>query len=66
MTEHALVDYGLHRLLEERGTSWLDYAGWRRIDEAELTGAATGRCRAKFRDKREMLDVAQTSQLRSA
>jgi ferredoxin--NADP+ reductase len=57
---------GLQSLLEERGTSWVDYAGWRRIDEAELAGAAAGRCRAKFRDQREMLDVAQTSQLRSA
>lgn len=58
--------HGLQRLLEERATSWVDYRGWRRIDQAELAGAAAGRCRAKFRDKREMLDVAQTSQLRSA
>jgi NADPH-dependent glutamate synthase beta subunit-like oxidoreductase len=58
--------HGLQRLLEERGASWVDYAGWRRIDEAELAGAPAGRCRAKFRDKSEMLDVAQTSQLRSA
>ncbi len=57
---------GLQRLLEQRRASWVDYAGWRRIDQAELAGAPAGCCRAKFRDQREMLDVAQTSQLRSA
>ena len=46
---------GLRKLLQERNVRWVDYAGWRRIDAAELARAAAGRAREKFTSPDEML-----------
>ena len=54
---------GLRELLERRGACWVDYEGWRRIDEAELASAPKERCRAKFCSTGEMLEAARTRQL---
>ena len=56
---------GVLPLLEQRQVRWTDYAAWRRIDTAELARANSERCRTKFSSLAEMLDVAQTGQLRS-
>ncbi len=39
---------GLRKLLQEHNVRWVDYAGWRRIDAAEVARAGAGRCREKF------------------
>jgi NADPH-dependent glutamate synthase beta subunit-like oxidoreductase len=57
---------GLRKLLEGRQISWVDYAGWRRIDAAELSRACDERCRQKFSSVTEMMDLAGADQLRSA
>ncbi len=57
---------GLRDLLEKAMVSWVDYAGWHRIDTAELAGASPERCRAKFSSTGEMLDVARAGQLKPA
>ncbi len=49
---------GLRKLLQERNVRWVDYAGWRRIDAAELARAAAGRAREKFTSPDEMLAAA--------
>ncbi len=56
----------LRRLLETRGVTWVDGAGWRRIDEAELSGACADRCRRKVCRTEEMLEIANPGQLRPA
>jgi len=56
---------GLRRLLEERGRCWVDYAGWRRIDAAELSTAGAERCRQKICSLEQMLEVALSDQLES-
>ncbi len=56
---------GLRRLLKERGVSWVDYAGWRRIDAAELAGVGAERSRVKLDSIEEMLDVAASGQLKA-
>ena len=56
----------LQRLLEERGTAWVDYSGWKRIDAAELAGAGEQCCRQKFRTTSEMLESARAGELRTA
>jgi ferredoxin--NADP+ reductase len=50
---------GLRELLQSRGVCWIDYAGWRRIDSAELANAADGSCRAKFCSTADMLEAAK-------
>ena len=55
----------LRQLLEERRVCWLDHAGWRRIDAAEITRAGSGRCRRKFRTVTELLEAAQPVRSRS-
>ena len=57
---------GLRKLLEQRNVHWVDYAGWRRIDAAELARAGAGRCREKFCSPDEMLEAALSPQLRPA
>lgn len=56
----------LRQLLEERGVHPVDYAGWRRIDAAELRAASSERCRQKLCSTNEMLDAAHAGQLRPA
>jgi hypothetical protein len=56
----------LRRVLEERGVRSVDYAGWRRIDAAELSGASSERCRQKLCSTNEMLEAAHAGQLRPA
>ncbi len=56
----------LRELLEKRGARPVDYAGWRRIDAAELKGASSERCRRKLCSTNEMLDVAHAGQFRPA
>jgi hypothetical protein len=56
----------LRRLLEERGVGAVDYAGWKRIDAAELSRASSQRCREKLCSTDEMLEAAHTVQLRTA
>ena len=53
--EPAAID----RLLVERGVEVVDWAGWRRIDAAELSrGAAQGRDRVKIADRAGLLRIA--------
>jgi NADPH-dependent glutamate synthase beta subunit-like oxidoreductase len=59
-------DAGLRELLEKRDVRRVDYDGWRRIDSAELAQACAERCRDKFCNIDEMLEIARTDQLRSA
>jgi ferredoxin--NADP+ reductase len=40
----------------------VDYAGWKRIDAAEVAGAAPDRCRRKVADRQAMLDLALHSE----
>lgn len=54
---------GLQKILEERSVRWVNYAGWRNIDAAELSRAGTSRCREKFCSTNEMLDVAHAGQV---
>ena len=56
----------LQRVLEERCVRWVNYAGWRNIDAAELSCADTSRCREKFCSTNEMLDTAHAGQFRPA
>lgn len=56
----------LQPVLEERCVRWINYAGWRNIDVAELSRADTSRCREKFCSTNEMLDAAHAGQLRPA
>jgi NADPH-dependent glutamate synthase beta subunit-like oxidoreductase len=56
----------LRRLLEERRVGAVDYAGWKRIDAAELSRASSQRCREKLCSTDEMLEAARTVQLRTA
>jgi len=56
----------LRELLQERGVGWVDYAGWRRIDAAELAQASPERCRIKLCNAEEMLQAARENELRSA
>ena len=57
---------GLRQILQARQIKWVDYEGWRRIDLAEVARARAERCREKFSTTAEMLEAAQTGQLRSA
>jgi len=56
--------HGLRQLLDDRKVRRVDYAGWRRVDAAELARAAAGRCRQKFSSVDEMLEAALADQLR--
>ncbi len=56
----------LRELLLKRGVQPVDYSGWRRIDDAELRGASSERCRKKLCSTNEMLDIAHAGQLRPA
>lgn len=49
----------LAELLHSRGVAWVDYSGWKRIEEAERAGACDERCRLKLLRTEEMLQVAQ-------
>jgi ferredoxin--NADP+ reductase len=40
----------------------VDYAGWKRIDEAEVAAATPDRCRRKVADRQAMLDLALHSE----
>lgn len=57
---------GLRELLERRGVCWVDYAGWRRIDAAELAKACAGRCRDKLCSPDDMMEAARSGELRPA
>lgn len=52
---------GLRQLLEARRAVWVDDAGWRRIDAAEVARAGPQRCRAKFNTVAEMLHAGQVA-----
>ena len=62
--ERAGGGAALRELLEKREISWVDHAGWRRIDAAELAGASRERCREKFCTTAEMLEAARANELR--
>jgi NADPH-dependent glutamate synthase beta subunit-like oxidoreductase len=53
----------LRELLDDRGVCWIDYAGWHRIDAAELAQASAERCRIKFRNTEDMLEAARSGEL---
>ncbi len=57
---------GLRELLEKRNVCWVDYAGWRRIDAAELAHASAERCRQKICNTDAMLEAAGKGELRPA
>jgi len=56
----------LQELLVQRGVRTIDYAGWKRIDAAELSAAGSERCRNKLCSTNKMLDAAHAGQLRPA
>jgi hypothetical protein len=46
-------------VLAARSAPWIDYAGWQRIDDAELSrGASEGRLRSKIPDWATLNDIA--------
>jgi ferredoxin--NADP+ reductase len=46
-------------VLAARSAAWTDYAGWRRVDDAELSrGASEGRLRSKIPDWATLNDIA--------
>jgi len=49
---------GLTDHLRVNGRQYVDYAGWKRIDTAEVARAIDGRCRFKLKSIREILEVA--------
>jgi ferredoxin--NADP+ reductase len=51
-------DPDLAEVLRARGVVWIDYAGWKRIEEAERAGACDERCRLKLLRAEEMMQVA--------
>ncbi len=53
----------LAELLHSRGVVWTDYAGWRRIEEAERAGACDERCRLKLVRAEEMMRIARQTDL---
>ncbi len=55
---------GVRQLFKQRQVCWVDHAAWRRIDAAELARASGERCRHKFITAAEMLDAAQSGELR--
>lgn len=60
-TQKSAVD--LTELLQLRGVVWTDYAGWKRIEEAERAGACDERCRLKLLRAEEMMRVARQTDL---
>jgi len=48
----------LRDLLQSRGVTWVDYAGWKRIEALENAGASDERCRLKLLAPDEMLRAA--------
>ncbi len=50
-------------VLQSRGVAWSDYAGWKRIEEAERAGASDERCRLKFLRTGEMMRIARQTDL---
>jgi len=47
------------KLLESKGIQYLDFAGWQKVDQAEIErGQAVGRPRLKICDAEEMLEVS--------
>ncbi len=59
--ERSAVD--LTELLQSRGVVWIDYAGWKRIEEAERAGACDERCRLKLLRTEDMLRIARQTDL---
>ncbi len=53
----------LAEVLRSRGVAWIDYSGWKRIEEAERAGACDERCRLKFLQAEEMMQVGRTPEL---
>jgi NADPH-dependent glutamate synthase beta subunit-like oxidoreductase len=53
----------LRDLLRQRNVEWVDYAGWKRIEAAEISGACDDRCRQKLCTVQEMLSAARQGQL---
>ncbi len=49
----------LAAVLHSRGVVWVDYAGWKRIEEAERAGACDERCRLKLLRREEMMQAAR-------
>ena len=52
----------LRELLQQRGCRLVDYAGWKRIDAAELSCGNNERCRKKLGSIDEMLEIAMAEQ----
>jgi NADPH-dependent glutamate synthase beta subunit-like oxidoreductase len=50
-------------ILQSRGVVWTDYAGWKRIEEAERAGASDERCRLKLLRTGEMMQIARQTDL---
>jgi len=48
----------LCEILRARGVSWVDYAGWKRIEAAERAAASDDRCLGKMVQAHEMMRVA--------
>ena len=46
-------------ILRSRGITWVDFAGWKRIEAAERAGAGDERCRLKLLQVEEMIQAAQ-------
>jgi len=53
----------LAEVLQSRGIVWVDYAGWKRIEEAERAGACDERCRLKLLQVEHMMQVTRQTDL---
>ena len=53
-------------LLRSRRVSWVDYAGWKRIEAAENSGACDERCRLKLLELDDMLRAALSLEVAAA
>ncbi len=53
----------LAEVLHSRGVTWVDHAGWKRIEAAERAAACEERCLLKLLRAEEMLQAARQNEL---
>lgn len=48
---------GIEPVLRRRGQAWVDFQGWKRIDQMEIAAAAPGRVRRKLATRAELMSA---------